>query len=68
MSPHWGLPDPTAVEGTESERRLAFADAHRILYQRISIFVSLPIAELGKLALQERLDAIGATADLKARV
>jgi hypothetical protein len=30
--------------------------------------VSLPIAELGKLALQERLDAIGATANLKARV
>jgi len=68
MSAHWGLPDPTAVEGTESERRLAFADAHRMLYQRISIFVSLPIAELGKLALQERLDAIGATANLKARV
>jgi hypothetical protein len=30
-----------------------------MLYQRISIFVSLPFDKLSKLALQEHLDEIG---------
>jgi arsenate reductase (thioredoxin) len=59
MSAHWGLPDPSAVEGTETERRLAFADAHRMLYQRIGIFTNLPLSSLDKLSLQRRLDDIG---------
>ncbi len=40
MSAHWGLPDPSAAQGSEPERRLAFADtaphalsAHRHLHQ-----------------------------------
>jgi arsenate reductase (thioredoxin) len=61
MTAHWGLPDPSAVEGTETERRLAFADAHRMLYQRIGIFTNLPLASLDKLSLQKRLDEIGRT-------
>lgn len=56
---HWGLPDPSLAEGTESERRFAFADTHRMLYQRIGIFTSLPLASLDKLSLQKRLDEIG---------
>jgi len=59
MSAHWGLPDPSAVEGSESERRLAFADTHRMLYQRIGIFTNLPLTSLDKLSLQRRLDDIG---------
>jgi hypothetical protein len=59
MSAHWGLPDPSAVEGSESERRLAFADTHRMLYQRIGIFTNLPLASLDRLSLQRRLDEIG---------
>jgi len=59
MTAHWGLPDPVAAQGTESERRFAFADAHRMLYQRISIFTNLPFAGLDKLALQQQLDQIG---------
>ncbi len=61
MSAHWGLPDPAAVEGTESERRFAFADTHRMLYQRIGIFTNLPLSSLDKLSLQRRLDDIGRT-------
>jgi len=61
MTAHWGVPDPAAAEGTEAERHLAFADAHRMLYNRIGIFVSLPLASLDRLTLQKRLDAIGAT-------
>lgn len=59
ISAHWGLPDPSAAQGTESEQRFAFADTHRMLYQRISIFTSLPLATLDKLSLQKRLEDIG---------
>lgn len=59
MSAHWGLPDPSAAEGNESERRLAFADTHRMLNQRISVFTSLPLSALSKQSLQRRLDDIG---------
>ncbi|HEV8389106.1 MAG TPA: arsenate reductase ArsC [Dongiaceae bacterium] len=59
MTAHWGVPDPAAAEGTEAERRLAFADAYRMLGNRISIFVSLPVRSLDRLSLQTRLDEIG---------
>ena len=59
MTAHWGVPDPAAAEGTEPERRLAFADAYRMLANRISIFVNLPISSVDNLALQERLEKIG---------
>ncbi len=59
MTAHWGLPDPAAATGTEAEKRLAFADTHRMLHQRISIFMSLPMSALDKLALQSHLDDIG---------
>jgi hypothetical protein len=59
MTAHWGLRDPSRAEGTEAERAFAFADTHRMLTQRISIFCSLPLASIGRLALQRKLDAIG---------
>jgi protein-tyrosine-phosphatase len=59
MSAHWGVPDPAAVEGTEAERRLAFADSYRMLKNRISAFANLPIASLDRLSLKTKLDAIG---------
>jgi arsenate reductase (thioredoxin) len=59
MTAHWGIPDPAAAEGTEAERRLAFADAYRMLKNRIGIFVSLPIGSLDRLSLQKRLNDIG---------
>ncbi len=59
MTAHWGVSDPSAAQGSEAEKRFAFADAHRMLYQRIGIFMNLPIASLDKLALQKRLEDIG---------
>jgi arsenate reductase len=61
MTAHWGLPDPSAYEGSETERRVAFADTHRMLYQRIGIFTNLPLASLDKMSLQKQLDEIGRT-------
>jgi len=59
MTAHWGLPDPAAAEGTEAEKHFAFADAYRMLLNRISIFTSLPMKSLDRLSLQKRLDEIG---------
>jgi arsenate reductase (thioredoxin) len=59
MSAHWGVPDPVIVEGTEAERRFAFADAYRMLKNRIGAFISLPIASIDRMSLKNRLDAIG---------
>jgi arsenate reductase (thioredoxin) len=63
MTAHWGIPDPAAATGTEAEVRLAFADALRMLTNRINIFVALPLRSLDQLSLQRRLDAIGRTKD-----
>jgi arsenate reductase (thioredoxin) len=67
MSAHWGLPDPAAVEGTEAEKAFAFDDTYRMLFQRISIFVNLPLDSLSKLSLQKQLDQIGKTGKLASK-
>ena len=59
MSARWGLPDPAAATGTEAERRLAFSETYRMLRNRITIFVNLPMTSLDSLTLQDRLDGIG---------
>lgn len=59
MSAHWGIPDPAEAEGTEAEIGAAFADAYRMLSNRISVFVNLPLRSLDQLALQKHLDSIG---------
>jgi len=59
MTAHWGLPDPAAAEGSETEQRLAFAETMRMLHNRLGIFVNLPISSLDRLTLQKRLHAIG---------
>lgn len=56
---HWGIPDPAAAQGNEAEVALAFAEAHRRLLQRISIFVALPFEKLSAMSLQQQLRAIG---------
>ncbi len=60
MTAHWGIPDPAAVEGSDTEKHVAFADAFRMLNNRISIFINLPIASLDRMTLQKRLAEIGA--------
>lgn len=59
MTAHWGVEDPAAVEGSETQKWLAFREAFRRLESRIKVFTSLPIDSLDRIRLQERLDAIG---------
>ncbi len=59
MTAHWGVADPAAVDGSDTEKWLAFRNAFRELESRIKIFTSLPIRSLDRVKLQERLHAIG---------
>jgi protein-tyrosine-phosphatase len=59
ISAHWPVPDPVRVEGDDAQRALAFADAYRMLSNRIAVFCALPLHELDRVALQHRLDQIG---------
>jgi arsenate reductase len=59
MTAHWGIEDPASVEGTAIEKERAFVTAFKYLRNRISIFVSLPIASLERMALERKLREIG---------
>jgi arsenate reductase (thioredoxin) len=59
MTAHWGVADPAAVEGSDTDKWLAFRQAFRELESRIKIFTSLPIKSLDRVKLQERLRDIG---------
>ncbi len=59
VTAHWGIPDPAAAVGSELERKAAFRLAFRQLENRIKLFLSLPIASIDRMRLQERLDEIG---------
>ena len=58
MTAHWGVPDPAAARGTTAEIERAFRDAYLILERRISLFLSLPLANLEKLAIQKEINSI----------
>jgi arsenate reductase (thioredoxin) len=59
MTAHWGVADPAAVEGTESDKAFAFRKALKELEARIKLFTSLPIGSLDGMALQAKLREIG---------
>lgn len=59
MTAHWGIDDPAAVEGTEIQMERAFVQAFKYLRTRISIFLALPLASIGQLALSAKLREIG---------
>ena len=56
---HWGMEDPAAVEGDDEIKRRAFRDALQLISRRIDLMLALPVEKLERLALQERLRAIG---------
>jgi len=59
MTAHWGVPDPAMVRGTAEQIERAFRDAYLILERRISLFLSLPLSSLDKLAIQKEINRIG---------
>jgi arsenate reductase len=60
MTAYWGVPDPASVKGTSEQIERAFRDAYLLLERRISLFLSLPLSSLDKLAIQNEINRIGA--------
>ena len=58
-SAHWGVADPAAVEGSDDDKRAAFATAYAILRRRIELLLGLPLDQLDALARTTRLKEIG---------
>ena len=59
MTAHWGVRDPAAVQGPFEQIERAFRDAFMQLDRRISLFLSLPLSSLDKLAIKREIDRIG---------
>ncbi len=60
---HWGFEDPSHVDGTDEEKRQAFAHTFALIRQKIQQFVDLPIETLSKDELVAALNRIGASAE-----
>lgn len=59
MTAHWGIEDPAAVEGADIEKEKAFVQAAKYIKNRLSVFLSLPLASIDKMTLCKRLHDIG---------
>ncbi|MGX5803320.1 arsenate reductase ArsC [Bradyrhizobium sp. Arg314] len=59
MTALWAVPDPSKAGGTDAEQHLAFAEAYRMMSNRIGLFTNLPIHALDQMALQQHLEDIG---------
>lgn len=60
-SAHWGFEDPAAVEGSDEEKRAAFAKIFKQIESRISAFASLPLEQLDRHAICQAMQKIGDT-------
>lgn len=59
MTAHWGVPDPSAVQGSDEEKERAFWDTAVILKRRIDLMLALPMASLDRMAIQREIKDIG---------
>lgn len=59
MTAHWGIADPAAAEGSDTDKAQAFRTAFKALETRIKLFLQIPIASLDQMTLKDKLAAIG---------
>lgn len=59
MTAHWGVPDPSAVHGSDELQAKAFWECAVTLKRRIDLMLALPLASLDKLAIQREITDIG---------
>jgi protein-tyrosine-phosphatase len=53
VTAHWGFPDPSAVEGSDEDKRRAFRDVMIGLKKRIEILSAMPLESLSAMSLKE---------------
>ena len=56
---HWGLADPSRVEGDDETKRAAFFKTYQEISRRVREFISLPIDKLDPISLQKKLNELG---------
>jgi arsenate reductase len=56
---HWGIPDPAAVQGTDMQKKAAFAQAFKLMTTRINLFLSLSLSSIDQLRIKEEIGSIG---------
>lgn len=58
---HWGVDDPSHMQGSDAEIDAAFERTYAILRARIEAFLALPLADMAadRARFQQALDAIG---------
>lgn len=54
----WPLPDPAKFSGSGTERATLLNELYAALHRRLSIFISLPLGTLDRMALKARLDEL----------
>jgi len=59
VTAHWGIADPAAFEGSESERLRLFRRTYLELERRIELFTKLPLESLDRSSLEGHLADIG---------
>lgn len=59
---HWGVSDPGQVEGSDEEKIAAFEKTFAILENRVKEMLALPLEQMSRDALIDRLNEIGTTA------
>jgi protein-tyrosine-phosphatase len=59
MTAHWGMPDPAGIEGDDAVREKAFLDTFITMKRRIQLMLSLPLASLDRMAIQQEIKDIG---------
>jgi arsenate reductase len=63
VTAHWGFADPAEVEGTDDEKRVAFANTLRQIRTRVQLLISLPLETLDRMAIENKMRAIGSEAN-----
>ena len=56
---HWGVEDPSDVEGSAQEKLEAYETAYRILRRRVEAFLTLPLEAMDIRAIKSACDSIG---------
>ena len=56
---HWGVEDPSLFQGSDEEKMHEFSRVANILKRRIEFLISLPLAKLDRLTLQQKVRDIG---------
>ena len=56
---HWGFEDPAAVEGSDEEKRAAFAHIFKQILKKISAFSELDIEAMDYATIQQSIKKIG---------